>query len=465
MEDRGNRYLIVGAGVSGLAAARHFMSRGIPFDVVDRNPGPGGLWDWRVPDNGMYQSAHFISSKNRTAFPGFPMPESYPDFPSNEQVLAYLGDFARRHNLVGSIEFEREVRWMEPAGGPGDGWRVILDRQEERRYRGVVLAIGHFWDPVYPEIPGHFNGPCLHSAHYKTRNLFAGKRVLIVGLGNSACDIACDAVQAGAASVTVSARSGAWIVPKYMMGEPADGAGGKWTGRLPERLRHWLNGLALRLLAPRPERFGLPAPQHAFHERIPVVNTLFLYYIGHGRIDTRPGIAALDGRRICFTDQSEMAADVLVYCTGYRVSFPFLDRAHLNPQGSLPGFHLHVFHPERDDLFLIGIHEQASGGWSMHDAQARMVAHYLALLDRESEAIGRVRAALPKLHRQVRQVSERLFQRGGANFAIQVEEQIYKKALSHLQALLHAAAPRPDSEPLQARLRPAAEPSPNSGIM
>ena len=423
MLDRGNRYLIVGAGVSGLAAARHLAHFALPFDVVDRNPGAGGLWDRHVPGNGMYHSAHFISSKTRTAFPDCPMPEIYPDFPSNEQVLAYLRDFARHFNLYQYIEFEREVTWMEPAAGD-NGWLVRLNGGEERRYKGVILATGHFWDPVLPQFPGHFDGHCLHAVQYKSREMFAGKQVVIVGLGNSACDIACDAVQAGAASVTVSARSGAWIVPKYVLGRPADATGGRLTGRLPRPLRNWLNGLALRLLAPNPERFGLPAPRHAFHERIPVVNTLFLYYIGHGRLFTRPGIKALHGRRILFDDDSPLAGRYSALRHRLPRLFPVFRSLPSAPNENLPDFYLHAFHPQRDDLFMVGIDEQSSGGWSIHDAQARTIARYLYHHQANPAAARRARAALPLHHRRVRQVSRRLFSSDSRHAAIQIEENI-----------------------------------------
>ena len=138
----------------------------------------------------MYESAHFISSRTRSAFDGFPMPSSYPDYPSQRLILDYIRAFTDEFELRPHIEFGVEVTRAIPDDA---GWDVEVGESAPRRYRGVISAVGHNWDPILPAYPGTFSGETYHSVEYRSPTEFDGKRVLIVGGGNSACDIACDA--------------------------------------------------------------------------------------------------------------------------------------------------------------------------------------------------------------------------------------------------------------------------------
>ena len=247
VEDRSDRYLIVGAGPAGLAQARAFKRAGIAFDMIERHRNPGGIWDIENPGTPMYRSARFISSKRRSAFLGFPMPADYPDYPDHGQVLAYLQRFAEAEGLTEDIAFETRAEWIEPAE---DGlWSLRLDRGPRRLYRGVVCANGMTWSPQEPEIPDHFDGELRHAVSYRDATAFRGRRVLVVGGGNTGCDIACDLTRQAAATA-LSLRRGYHVIPRHVLGVPADVFGAALPG-VPLRLQQQTAQGLLRLLQGR----------------------------------------------------------------------------------------------------------------------------------------------------------------------------------------------------------------------
>lgn len=209
--DYANKYCIVGAGSSGLAAAKNLKAHQIPFDVIEAEDDVGGNWYYGKPHSSVYRSTHLISSKPLTEYTDFPMPAHYPDFPSHAQVWEYLRSYTKAFGLYDSIKFNTSVERIEKAG---DCWDVTLSNNETRRYRGVIIANGHNWDPKYPTYSGHFDGVVLHSAQYKTPEVLRDKRVLVVGAGNSGCDIAVESAQ-NAARTFHSVRRGYYYVPKY----------------------------------------------------------------------------------------------------------------------------------------------------------------------------------------------------------------------------------------------------------
>src|SRR5579875_2628843 len=190
-----SRYCIIGAGYSGLGIAHAFQEAGIAFDIFEKNDDVGGNWL-----NGVYDATHIISSRNSTGYEEYPMPASYPDFPSRQQVLDYLRSYADHYGLRRYIQFGRRVERIEPLDPRGlSGWRVTLDDGRSLEYRGVIVANGHHWDRRYPHYPGSFSGKTLHSKDYKNADDFEGERVLVVGAGNSGCDIAVEAALAAEA--------------------------------------------------------------------------------------------------------------------------------------------------------------------------------------------------------------------------------------------------------------------------
>lgn len=376
------KFALIGAGPMGLAMARNLVQRGIGFDGFELAPGVGGLWDIEAPRSTMYESAHLISSRTMTEFADFPMRPGTADYPGHRALKAYFDDFADRFALRPHYRFGAEVLRAEPPGAPGEGWRVAWKDAggvHEAVYRGLLIANGTLSEPNLPAFEGAFDGELIHSSRYKSPEIFGGKRVLIVGAGNSGCDIAVDAVHFGR-SVDISMRRGYHFVPKYVFGQPADTVGGKV--RLPKFLKSRIDGLILKWFVGDAQRYGFPKPDHALYESHPVVNSLVLFHAGHGDLGVRPDIARLDGRTVRFRDGSSADYDIVVAATGYRLHYPFVDRALLNWKGDAPRLYLNCFHPERDDLFVLGMVEAAGLGWQGRHEQAELVARYIAGLDR-----------------------------------------------------------------------------------
>ena len=373
--DRAQRYCVIGAGSSGLAAAKNLIEQGVTVDVLERNGEVGGNWCYGQPNSRVYASTHTISSKRLTEYNDFKMPGHFPNFPHHSQIFSYLQAYARQFGLYDLIEFNTSVESAEPEGPL---WRVTLTGGESRQYAGVVVANGHNWDPRWPDFPGHFDGLVMHSAQYKTADVLRGRRVMVVGAGNTGCDIAVEAAT-HAECVFHSLRRGYYFVPKFLFGRPSDIVGEELLRlRLPERLRRFIVRTVLRLAVGRVDRYGLPAPDHALFATHPIVNSQLPYYVAHGRVQPKPDVAELLGDRVRFTDGSIESVDLIVYATGYKISFPFLDRRHLNWRDGKPRLYLNVFHPEYDNLFVIGLIQPDSGQFGLVDYQSQLVARFVA---------------------------------------------------------------------------------------
>ncbi len=368
-------YAIIGAGPSGLSAARNLQRYGIPFVGFEAHSDVGGLWDIENPHSTVYESAHLISSKKMTEFHEFPMPAHVADYPSHRELRQYFRDFAAHFGLKQYYRFNTRVKNVLPEGGH---WRVETAQGESEMFQGIIIANGTLSEPNIPKFPGKYAGELLHSAQYKSPKIFEGKRVLIVGAGNSGCDIAVDAVHY-AKSVSISVRRGYHFVPKYIFGKPADTLGGLF--KLPPRMKQFADGLILKLFTGDPVKFGFPKPDHKIYESHPIVNSLVLYHIGHGDIDVKADIASFDGDTVRFKDGSEASYDLILFATGYKLHYPFIERSLLNWQGSRPGLYLHIFHPERDNLFVMGLIEAAGIGWQGRYWQGELIAKFIRACD------------------------------------------------------------------------------------
>jgi cation diffusion facilitator CzcD-associated flavoprotein CzcO len=374
-------FCVIGAGPSGLTAAKNLKQRGISLDCFEREDDVGGNWYFGKPCSSVYQSTHLISSKRLTEFTDFPMPDEYPPFPSHQQVLEYLRAYARKFGLYDDITFRTSVLRVEPAG---DGWDVTLsDGQPPRRYRGVIIANGHHWDPLMPEFAGGFDGQMIHAHDYKTPDVLRGRRVLVVGAGNSGCDIAVEAAQ-NATATFHSLRRGYHFLPKFLLGKPIDVCGERllrW--RLPLWLRRTVSSVLVKVALGSPQRYGLPKPDHKLFETHPIINSQLLYYVGHGAIRVKPHVERLCGDRVRFTDGSEEQVDLIVCATGYKLSFPFIDQQHLAWHDGQPQFYLNVFHPRHDHLFVAGLIQPDSGLWGLADYQSQLIASFITSIERD----------------------------------------------------------------------------------
>jgi dimethylaniline monooxygenase (N-oxide forming) len=403
-----SRVCIIGAGSSGIASCQVLHARDIPFDCFEAGSSVGGNWRYNN-DSGMssaYRSLHAKSSRRGMQYAALPMPGNYPDYLSHEMIVKYLDDFVDHFGFRGKIHFRTEVTKVKPA--MDGGWDVTVRRRDtgaERtgRYASVLVANGHHWDPRYPEpaFPGAgtFTGEQIHSRCYRTPEPYAGKRVLVLGIGNSACDVATDCCQV-AARTLLAMRRGAHIVPKYLLGLPTDHL---TLMRLGAKAPLWLQRSAVALLVRIAQgsvtKRGLPKPDHRLLCAPPTVSDSLLSRLHHGDIAVRPVIDRFDGNRVCFTDGSAEQVDAVIYCTGYKISFPFLDQALINTSTTeIPLYH-RVVPPKLAGLYFIGLVQPIGAIMPIAEIQSQWVADLLqgrATLPQEQEMnreIARYRAA------------------------------------------------------------------------
>jgi hypothetical protein len=377
------KFCVIGAGSSGLTVAKNFLERGVPFECLEREPDIGGSWNIQNGRSSVYHSTRLISSKRLTEYADFAMPDSYPDHPSHRLVCDYLRNYADRFDLRRHIEFEVDVERVEPASD--GGWNVTLGGGHVRRYRGVVIANGHNWNPRWPNYPGQFDGEIIHSSHYKSSAQLAGRHVLVVGGGNSGFDIAAESAQY-ALSTVHSLRRGYHILPRFYDGLPVDECG-EWMLRW--RLPLWFRRLAAARVARLTwEELGcgdLPRPDHQLFATHPVINSRWPLEVARGSIAVKPDVAKLCGSSIEFADGTTEQFDLIIYATGYEISFPFLEERYLNWCDERPRLCFNVFHPERDDLFVAGLIQSDSGQFGLVDCQAQLIAAYVAGLDRRAQ--------------------------------------------------------------------------------
>jgi flavin-binding monooxygenase-like protein len=387
-----DRVCVVGAGAAGLTAVKNLKEAGFGVDCYERETGVGGAWNWRHDRSPVYSSTHLISSKPFTQFPDFPMPDSWPDYPQHGQVLAYLERYADHFGLREHIWFGTEVTNIVPTSA-GE-WDVTISGargggvNRTQQYAAVIVANGHNWAPKMPtyEGLGGFRGEVMHASQYKDPAQIRGKKVLIVGAGNTGCDLAVEAAQQ-AQRCWHSSRRGYWYAPKYVYGRPTDQLNDLVLAlRLPLRVRQWLFKRMLNRTVGDLTRFGLPAPDHKVYESHPIINSQLVYYLGHGAVTAVPDIARFTADTVEFVDGREIQPELVIFATGYLPRFEFLppDLLNVDAEGR-PRLYLHAFSPAYPTLAVAGLIQPDSGVFSLMHWQAVTVAAWLRLREQSPE--------------------------------------------------------------------------------
>ncbi|MCW3001809.1 MAG: NAD(P)/FAD-dependent oxidoreductase [Conexibacter sp.] len=369
---------LIGAGSSGIAVAKALHERGVPFDCIEASDRVGGNWVFGNR-NGMsaaYRDLHINTSRERMAYSDFPMPADYPDYPHHTQIAAYfeayVDHFGFRDHIIFNTRVARVVR------GPQGIYSVTTDDGLVREYDVVLVANGHHWDPRWPEpaFPGAdtFEGTQMHAHEYVDNSIFEGRKVVVLGMGNSAMDIAVESSYV-AQSTFLAARRGAWIVPKYVFGRPTDQL--KNDPRIPFKIRQKVIQSIVRLSTGDPAKYGLPKPDHQFGEAHPTVSGRILDRIQHGRVVPKRNIRRLDGRVVEFADGSREQVDIIVYCTGYKITFPFFDDDFLAAPDNHIELFRRVFHPALTDLAFVGLLQPLGATMPLAEAQGQWLAAYL----------------------------------------------------------------------------------------
>jgi hypothetical protein len=391
MTDRSQVMALIGAGPVGLCVAKALKTHKIEYEQLEADGDVGGNWY-----HGVYSTAHIISSRKTTEYADYPMPVFYPDFPSAEQMLDYLRDYADHFELRERIQFNTKVLMALPLA---DGrWELQLLGGERRVYKGVIVCNGHHWDKKFPSYPGIFTGAILHSKDYKSPFQLIGKRVLVIGGGNSACDVASEAARVGD-SCSLSLRRGYWFLPKTMLGVPSVELIKPWA---PVWMQRLLLRFALRLIVGRYEDYGLPKPDHKIFEAHPTINSELLHYIRHGRIEPRPDVARYDGNVVHFTDGTNDEFDLIVCGTGFHVSFPFLPGGLVPTRGGIADLYGGMFLADCKNLYIVGTAQLRYGFGPVVTPGADLLARLILAQEQMELPIGLVLkesgAKLPTTH-------------------------------------------------------------------
>ena len=316
-----------------------------------------------------YKSLHVNSEARVTAYKDHPFPEGSPLYPDHWQMTAYLEGYADRFGLRPLIRFNTEVTAVRPAGA---GWTLTTRGGAAEPFDAVVVASGHQSLPRHPPFACDFTGDYLHAHDYRVPEPFAGKDVLVVGIGNSACDIASD-ICTHAASTTIAARSPVLLMPRMFMGVPTAQVLAKlekpW---MPWPLRRTIRTLIARMAHGTMEQWGFRTPKTRTH---PAGHHLLIGHFIWGRITAKPGIRSVEGARVTFDDGTVRRFDAMIAATGYEVETPFLDPAHAPMDGHWPDLFHRVVKPGVPGLYFVGFFNVAGGGnIRMMDDQADWVA-------------------------------------------------------------------------------------------
>ncbi len=368
---------VIGAGPSGITAAKNLLQAGITNIVVyEKGDQVGGNWVYspRLSHSSVFETTHIISSKPMSQYLDYLMPSEYPDYPSHRQLLAYFQGYARRFGVEPYIRFNREVQRAEKQ--PDESWTITLADGIEETFDYLLVCSGHHWDPRMPEYPGQFTGEYLHSHDFKSAAPFQDKRVLVIGGGNSACDIAVETSRVSAFTA-ISMRRGYYIVPKFFMGKPTDvffASSAFW----PRPLRRLLGRILMALAVGDLRQYGLQRPTGSPLDIHPTLNSELLYFIRHGKIHPRRDIQRFDGQQVHFVDGTVEEYDAVIAATGFKISFPFFDRSIVDfSDGDVP-LYLRMFHPDHPSLMFIGLFQPQGAIWPLADLQAKLAANYIA---------------------------------------------------------------------------------------
>lgn len=380
------RVCVIGCGSSGLPAVKSLVDQGIDFDCFEASDEIGGNWTYQNSNqmSAAYESLHINTHAGLMEYADLPMPTDTPHFPSHRLIKAYFDSYVECFDLRDKILFQTQITHAERLS---DGsWKITATGKHAKTeyYDALIVANGHHWDPRWPaanEYPGQFGGAQLHAHSYMTPDdpiSFKDKNVLVVGMGNSAMDIASELSRPGLAkNLYISARHGHWVVPKYAFGKPITD-----LAALPHWMPWWVTSAVSRIVVGltvgAPQNYGLQKPDHKLLQSHPTVSSDFLQRVGSGDITPRPGIKEFAGDNVVFTDGKTDAIDIIIWATGYNVTFPFFDPDFIAAQGNdLPRWKQTLM-PDYDNLFFVGLFQPLGAVMPLAEKQAKIIAGHLA---------------------------------------------------------------------------------------
>jgi hypothetical protein len=376
------RICIIGAGPSGITALKNLLDEGLDVVVFDRNAEVGGNWIYSEEEShsSVFETTHIISSKTLSQYADFPFDEfdpNIPDYPSHEHLRNYFQAYARKFSLYPNIQFNTLVKHCKRVDE--QTWEVTIKQngnESTHTFTDLIVCNGHHWLPRYPNYPGTFTGEFLHSHQYKKAAPFRDKKVLVIGGGNSACDVAVETSRVSQ-KTGISMRRGYYILPKFIMGKPVDIIGARFTF-LPIGLRNFVSGVIARVALGPNRWYGLPEVKLKFGQTHPTVNSELLYKIRHGKIAPVGDIDHFEGKTVHFKDGRSDDFDAIIACTGFILAHPFFDKDFIDYSSGPVPLYLKMFHPEYRNLYFIGMFQPLGCIWPGAELQSKIAARELA---------------------------------------------------------------------------------------
>lgn len=376
------RVAVIGAGPSGITALKNLLDEGLEVVAFDRNADVGGNWIYNEKEShsSVFETTHIISSKTLSQYADFTFDEFDPstaDYPSHEELRKYFQAYARHFDLYPFIRFHTLVIQCKRVNE--NEWEVTTETQgikQKEIFTDLVVCNGHHWNPRWPDYPGEFTGEFLHSHHFKKAAPFTGKKVLVIGGGNSACDVAVETSRVSEMT-GISWRRGYRIIPKFFFGQPSDKIGER-SAWIPLKIRSFFFDLLLKIMVGDNSLYGLRKVETKFGETHPTINDELLYKIRHGKVKPRLDIQRFEGKKVVFEDGLEEEYDSIIACTGYYLSHPFFDKEFIDYSSGPVPLYLKMFHPEYRNLYFIGMFQPLGCIWPSAELQAKIMARELA---------------------------------------------------------------------------------------
>jgi dimethylaniline monooxygenase (N-oxide forming) len=369
---------IIGAGSSGITAAKALKEKGISFDCFEKGSNIGGVWRFNN-DNGLssaYRSLHINTNRIVMAYSDFPMPDDYPMFPHHSDIIEYFENYVEHFKLREHITFNTSV--TDVIRNSDGSYNITLDNRQSFDYQYIIVANGHHWNPRFPTpaFKGEFTGEILHSHYYRDAEQVQDKNVLVVGIGNSAVDIACEAARQHKGKVVISTRSGAYITPNWIWSMPFDNLANPLTAKLPLWLQRFLLNTTLWLARGKQEDYGVPKPNRPVLSEHPTLSQDLLNLSGRGLIKFKPNIKEFRGKTVVFEDGTEQDFDLIIYATGYKVTFPFLKHYAEFDIEETNDIRLYkkVIHPDYKNLFFLALIQPLGAIMPLAEIQSKWIA-------------------------------------------------------------------------------------------
>jgi dimethylaniline monooxygenase (N-oxide forming) len=378
MSNTALRVAVIGAGFAGVCSAKYMLAYGHNVTVYEAGSNLGGLWVYEN-DNGRaqaYKHLCIISTRKHTHFSDREFEEGTPSFPTHWDMHRYIQKYAEQFGVVPHVRFRSRVSAVEPESGDAGGWSVRTEEGDTERFDAVIVATGHLNEPSHAEeLRKEFSGTYRHSSEYRVPDPYVGKRVAVVGMGNSGMDIASDVCGAAERTVLV-ARSGVVIQPKVVFGVPFSDIAIWMRERrwLPNRIRTRLLSTLIFLAHGDQRRLGLRKPKARHH---PTSSESIVSHIEFNRVAVKPGITKVSGNSLTFADGSEEDFDVLVAATGYKVTLPFLSNDVVPIKGNHVDLYKRIFPPRWPGLYFVGMLNPLTALNAIFEEQAKVIAQHL----------------------------------------------------------------------------------------